>query len=219
MATQSCTHKETQQRKKVRFCATTCPCEARQEEEKTERTEREDPRPNEIEQEQSLNLFEIETMVATMEPDEPQEIDMDVTLDSGAGDHVADPDDAPGYDLQESPGSRMGQYFVGAGGERIANKGCMDLNLVAPNGSNRGTGLRSRFQAARVTRPLHSVSKICDEGHEVRFKKESATVLDEKGKVIAVYTRKGGLYVATMKLRPQSDHKAGSPVSFHRQGK
>ena len=132
---------------------------------------------------------------------------------------MADPDDAPGYDLAESAGSRMGQHFVGAGGERIANKGCMDLNLVAPNGSQRGTSLKSRFQAAKVTRPLHSVSKICDEGYEVRFKKDSATVFDERGKVIAVYARRGGLYVATMKLKPQGDKKTEGPASFRRQGK
>ena len=146
-----------------------------------------------------------------------EEVTFEVALDSGSGEHVADPDDAPGYQLEESAGSRMGQNFVDAGGNRIPNKGKMELHLVAPNGSTSPTNLNSTFQGAKVTRPLHSVSKICDEGFEVRFTKDAAVVLTSDGKVVAKYVRKGGLYVATMRLRPPNNGKQ-LPQSFQRQG-
>ena len=48
---------------------------------------------------------------------------IEIALDSGAGDHVVDDLDAPGYAIEESRGSRNGSHFIGAGGEKIENKG------------------------------------------------------------------------------------------------
>ena len=182
-----------------------------------EREERNDPRQRCGVCCAEANLLEADSMVAAIEEEEVREVYIEVALDSGSGEHVADPDDAPGYALEPSPGSRMGQNFVGAGGERIPNEGEMQLNLEVPNGTERTTPLRSTFQGAKVTRPLHSVSKICDEGFEVRFKKGAATILNANGKLVARYERKGGLYVATMRLKPPSPKKA-LPESFRRQG-
>jgi hypothetical protein len=142
---------------------------------------------------------------------------IEVALDSGSGEHVADPDDAPGYALDPSAGSRMGQNFIGAGGEKIPNQGEMKLHLEVPTGTGKTTDLRSTFQGAKVTRPLHSVSKICDEGFEVRFNKGEATIFNAAGKQVAKYERRGGLYVATMKLRPPTSG-SGAEQTFQRQG-
>ena len=58
------------------------------------------------------------------------------------------------------------------------------------------------FQIAAVTRPLMSVGKICDEGHNVTFDKEKAIVRHTDGSELARFVRQpGGLYVAKMKLR------------------
>ena len=55
---------------------------------------------------------------------------------------------------------------------------------------------------AAVTRPLMSVGRICDEGHEVLFNNISAVVRDSGVTAICRFTRQpGGLYVAKMKLR------------------
>ena len=45
----------------------------------------------------------------------------DITVDSGAGKSVMNPDAIPEYPVQESPGQAQGQYFFGAGGERLPN--------------------------------------------------------------------------------------------------
>ena len=58
------------------------------------------------------------------------------------------------------------------------------------------------FQIAAVTRPLMSVGRICDEGHEVTFNAVMPVVKDQKGVEICRFERQpGGLYVAKMKLK------------------
>ena len=91
------------------------------------------------------------------------DVKIEVVADSGASEHVAADTDAPMYKVEESAGSRSGQHFVGVGGHRIANRGKMKLNMRADNG-RKGRDVRTTFQVARVTRPLMSVSKICDAG-------------------------------------------------------
>ena len=61
--------------------------------------------------------------------EEPEFFDMNVTLDSGAAEHVADIDDAPGYTVSPSPGSKAGQGWRTANGEIIPNKGELILEL------------------------------------------------------------------------------------------
>ena len=61
---------------------------------------------------------------------------------------------------------------------------------------------QSCFQVANVTRPLMSVSKVCDQGLRCIFDDERATIVDKKtGKEIATFERRGGLYIAKMKLK------------------
>ena len=55
--------------------------------------------------------------------DVPEYIEIDVAADSGAGDHVLSRVDAPGHPVKESPGSRRGQKFKGAGGHVMDNEG------------------------------------------------------------------------------------------------
>ena len=63
-------------------------------------------------------------------------------------------------------------------------------------------GLQSCFQVAQVTRPLMSVSRVCDQGLRCIFDDEQATVVDKKtGKEVTVFQRRGGLYIAKMKLK------------------
>ena len=124
----------------------------------------------------------------------------EAALDSGAGDHVADETSAPMYEVEESPGSRADQHFVTAGGGRLRNRGQLKLGLRADNG-RKGRELRMTFQVAKVTKPLLSVSKICDAGFSVRFTQEMAVVEDKKGKEVCRFIRRKGLYVASMRLR------------------
>ena len=76
-----------------------------------------------------------------------------------------------------------------------------------------GILMSSVFQVAEITRPLMSVSRICDQDMTCVFDKTQAKVLDASGNVVARFDRDGGLYTCTMRLRkPVSD--AGNNTGF-----
>ena len=135
------------------------------------------------------------------------DIEFEVALDSGAVVHVCSLEDCPGYSLEESPGSRNKQKFLMGDGGTIPNLGQKSLNLCDEAVDR---NLISVFQIAAVTRPLMSVGKICDEGHNITFDAVMAVVREKGGEEICRFHRtSGGLYVAKMKLR--------SPTGFARQ--
>ena len=83
--------------------------------------------------------------------------------------------------------------------------GQKSLNL-----NNDGTEMKAIFQIAGVTRPLMSVGRICDEGHNVMFDSVMAVVRTKEGEEICRCQRNnGGLYIAKMKLGSPSP--AGFP--------
>ena len=145
------------------------------------------------------------------------DVEFGVAADSGAGEHVADETYAPTYAVEESAGSKVGQHFVNAGGGKMPNKGQMRLALRADNG-RRGRDVRTTFQVARVTRPLMSVSKVCDAGMTMRFDSKMAVILDANGKEVCRFMRRGGLYVAKMRLR-NPHYKPRPDAGFARPGR
>jgi hypothetical protein len=78
-----------------------------------------------------------------------------VALDSGCTDHIAAEVDTPGYELEDSPGSRAGQAFIIGDGGRLPNKGQKRLQLETID--DKKNMIDSIFQIARVARPLMSV--------------------------------------------------------------
>ena len=143
------------------------------------------------------------------------DVEIEVTLDSGCCDHVMHADEAPGYLVTDSPGSLRGQNFIVGNGHKIPNQGQMNLNMMClVNGKQ--SSVNSIFQIADITRPLMSVSRICDQGLHCNFYAKEALVMDKDNQVVARFERRGGLYVAKMTLK--------SPVSqpntegFGRQG-
>ena len=176
---------------------------------------RRDPRPNEYEMINFLDAEDAELNHAETNNNEFLDVEIEIAADSGASEHVAADTDAPSYKVEESIGSRSGQHFVGAGGHRMANRGQMKLNMRADNGK-KGRDVRTTFQVARVTRPLMSVSKICDAGMSMRFTSTMAVIEYAKGKEVCRFLRKGGLYIASMKLRNPSYKPPAVP--FARQG-
>ena len=147
-----------------------------------------------------INLFTIggggEIMAAS---DAWEDLEFDVALDSGSVVHVCALGDCPGYLLQDSPGSKVGQQFSMGDGGQIPNLGQKQLNL---SDDALGSDVQSVFQIAAVTRPLMSVGKICDEGHEVTFSNVCAVVRNKAGTELCKFHRdSGGLYVAKLRLR------------------
>ena len=73
--------------------------------------------------------------------------------------------------------------------------------------------MSSIFQVAEVTRPLMSVSRICDQDTICIFEKTHARIVDKNGKEVSRFERDGGLYTCTMKLRrpdPLAEGNRGS---------
>ena len=76
----------------------------------------------------------------------------------------------------------------------------MTVHMLAPGGQ--AGELHSCFQVAKVTRPLLSVTRMTANGTlSVLCKKDEALVLDAKQKVVARFTRSGGLYTCMMKVK------------------
>ena len=142
----------------------------------------------------------------------PRYTKLKVALDSGAGAHVINRDDAPGYEVRPSAMSQAGAAFLAADGGRIPNYGEVHVKMLSYDTSGKAHKITSRFEAADVTRALWSVGLICDSGLDVRFTSERALVLDKQGNEVCVFERSNGLYVTEVDV--ESPH----PEVFHRQG-
>ena len=118
---------------------------------------REDARLNIYEIINFLDAEEIEINAAEADTDnEFLNVEIEVAADSGASEHVAADTDARAYKIEESPRSRAGQNFIGAGGHKMGNKGQLRLNLKADKW-RKGGDIKTTFQVAKVTRPLINV--------------------------------------------------------------
>ena len=149
--------------------------------------------------------------------EEPDYIDINVTLDSGAAEHVADASDAPGYVVNPSPGSKAGQGWRTANGEIIPNKGEMILEPEYEDSK-----MSSKFQVGSVSRPLWSVGKLCDAGYKVVFDKDAATAVHKASNApVTTFKRRNALYECDMRLRnPRARTAAvaeGPSTGFRRQ--
>ncbi len=90
---------------------------------------------------------------------------------------------------------------MAANGHVIDNEGQTNVYLTTETDKT----LASCFQMAKVSRPLYSVPQMTDEGCTVTFTKGVGKVLKGKVKVmaerdVATFKRKGGLYLARMKV-------------------
>ena len=162
-----------------------------------------------------LSILEVEHQeLDVAEEDEALWTIIELALDSGAGDHVASACDAPAYQVMESPGSKIRQHFLAAGGAKLPNQGQMTLAMMFPVEDGE-TEVESTFQVAEVSRPLFSVSKVCDAGYDVIFNKKCAKIVNSKGVGVGVFQRQGGLYVAKIRVR---NPKAKPSEGFGRRG-
>ena len=82
----------------------------------------------------------------------------------------------------------------------IPNLGQKQLNL---SDTSFNSDVQSIFQGAAVTRPLMSVGKVCEEGHEMTFNQVMAVMRNQDGDELCRFHRyPSGFYVT--KLKPRS---------------
>jgi hypothetical protein len=132
------------------------------------------------------------------------EVEIEVAADTGAGAHCAHPRHLP--DSVEVLSDKL-RSFNGAGGEPIKHYGRANVRMQQEDGKH----ISQEVQVMEVTRPLHSISMVCDNDFDAVFTKTEGLVipaglLDEvlavvKQKIVARYRRKGGLYVAKMRVK------------------
>ena len=151
---------------------------------------------------------EDQMMPATTEDEEDifkinewEDISIDITLDSGACRSLMLLQDAAGYPVRDSYGCRRGQNFIVGDGGRIPNEGRVSPNLEADIGGGVTGRLASTFQVADLTRPLMSVSQICEQGCQCVFTNSHATIANREGRTVGRFEKQGQLYVAQMKLK------------------
>ena len=112
-------------------------------------------------------------------------------MDSGASKSVAPPKMCPEYKLLESDGSRNGDNFVSASKDIIPNLGEKHLMVMKDDGS---VG-RVRYQVADISRPLNSVSEICDSGNQVIFGRGGGCIVNTNTGSRTYFGREENVYV------------------------
>ena len=159
---------------------------------------------------QTISLFTPIEELNVLPTAEPEYLEVELALDTGATVNAMDILDLPGSTVQESPGSKAGQKFQAAGGKLIDNEGQVLLTMLAPG---MATELVCNVQIAKVARPLLSVTKMTESGKvTVVCDKEKALVLDEKQQTVAVFKKSGGLYTAMMRIKNPRFQPFGRPA-------
>lgn len=120
----------------------------------------------------------------------PQWRTVAMVMDSGAAESVAPVSLAPWVGMKESAGSRKGQVYVSASGERIPNLGEKSMEVV----TGEGRSAKATFQVADVTRALCSISRVCDQGNRVVFESGGGWIESSDGRRTA-FKRENNVYV------------------------
>ena len=88
-------------------------------------------------------------------------------MDSGSAECVALETIARNIPFMETETSRQGQTYHTADGGVIKNKGEKTVTMYSEDGDQ----FRAGYQITDVTRPLNSISRVCDQGNNVLFTK------------------------------------------------
>ena len=127
-------------------------------------------------------------------------------VDSGASTPVAPPSMMPGVKVVPSEGSRRGQKWSSASKHKIRNLGEQRLKAVTEEGEE----TEVLFQIADVSKPLVSVSAICERGNRVIFGRSGGVVQNLTTGNLIPFERRSGIYILSLWLEDDSSS------AFHR---
>jgi hypothetical protein len=126
---------------------------------------------------------------------------LEAVVDSGAAESVAPSSMAPWLPTVPSEGSRRGQCYLSASGAKLENKGEKKFNMITAEGH----WGEATFQVAEVTRPLCSVTKICDRGNKVVFEADGGYIYNYDTGVKTAFSRQNNVYVMEMYVEEPAD--------------
>jgi hypothetical protein len=104
--------------------------------------------------------------------------EINITVDSGAVDHVAGKDVGSQFQMKDTEMSKKGGYYMAANDTRIYNEGERRVTGYTKEGKKAGMV----FQVCNVNGPLGSVRRICQEGSRVVFDEEGSYIEDKATK-------------------------------------
>ena len=101
----------------------------------------------------------------------------EITVDSGAGESVVNPDGWPHVELKPSKGSVKGQRYGGPGGEKTDNLEELTVRVRTERDGGGDISSPVTFQGAKVRKPLLAVSGVIDKGNFVVFDGSGSFIL------------------------------------------
>ena len=119
---------------------------------------------------------------------------MELTIDSGAGENVMPEHMAPYTPVQHS--KEAGVLYTAANGDTMPNRGCKRVKITTKEGQLRTMNM----QVTDVNRALMSVAKICDAGHTVTFTTDGGVIRNTQSGEETKFRRENNVYRMTVKL-------------------
>ena len=162
-----------------------------------------------------LNIFIKEPIKKTLDPFVSQQaedgwLQVKGVMDSGASESVAPANLAPQYTVTSSPGSLVGQEYTSASGNVIPNLGEKVLDIVMEDGRE----TQVKYQVADVSRPLNSISEICDAGGKygqiVLFGRTGGAILNLETGIQTPFAREDGIYTMDVWVKPKGFPRQGA---------
>ena len=136
-----------------------------------------------------LGLFEADAEINGMDGEMVWH-HLQTVMDSGAAESVPRASMAPWVEVTESEGSRRGQTYMSASGDRLPNLGEKRSDFVTETGRT----ATATYQIADVTRALCSVSRVCDKGNTVTFTATGGFITNPAG-VQTPFRRENNVYL------------------------
>ena len=115
-------------------------------------------------------------------------------VDSGASTAVAPPSMAPNVPIVPSEGSKRGQKWTSASKHKLKNLGQQSIHACTESGSMTDV----LFQVAEVSKPLISVSALCERGNRVIFGRAGGVVQNIRTGRQTPFYRQNGIYVLSL---------------------
>ena len=133
-----------------------------------------------------------------------------IIVDSGACDHVAPKNLIKGAKITK--GKAFGENYVGADGGTFPNLGEQRLCLSIASAGTAAGSVACTFQLADISKPVLSVSKLTENGCDVRFTKKGGIITTASG-MRAPFQKRGGVYILTADVGPWTGGAAVSAVT------
>ena len=132
-------------------------------------------------------------------------------MGSGSAECVAPEDIAKSIPLVEIEASRHGQTYHTADGDIIKNKGEMTVTMYSETGDQ----YRARYWITDMTRPLNSVSRVCDQGNNVLFTQTGGWIINHETDRYTWFPWEHGMYVLHSWIKESpTDKLVRCPDSF-----